>query len=139
MDSVYKGWPGRRGWEAKGGLYYPLAQNCVFSKAKKQPQCTCQARTVIDSSLTPHAALLVCPSGTIHLIVDYYEFTGSEKCCLQTWLSAALSLVCLDSARVWLSCYVSYKLDFSSFMIMLGFGKSTHICNMAKIKHNQES
>ena len=38
--------------------------------------------------------------------MDCHEFTGSEKCCLckQTWLSLALSLVCLDSARVWLSC-----------------------------------
>ena len=71
------------GWEAEGGLYHPPAQShCVFSKAQKQPQCTYQAWTVAGSSLTPHAALLVLPSGTIQPIVDRHEFTGSEKCCL---------------------------------------------------------
>ena len=72
-------------WEAKGGLNHPLAQGrscCVFNKAQKQPQCTCQDKTVIGSSLTPHVALLVCPSGTIHPIVDCHEFTRSDKCCL---------------------------------------------------------
>ena len=52
-----QGW----GWEAKGGLYHPPAQrqsHCVFSKEQKQPQCTCQAWTVVGSSLTPHAALM---------------------------------------------------------------------------------
>ena len=56
------------GWEAEGGLNHPLAQGksrCVFNKAQKQPQCTCQDKTVVGSSLTPHAALLVHPSGTI--------------------------------------------------------------------------
>ena len=79
------------GWEAEGGLYHPSAQirsHCVFNKAQKQPQCTCQDKTVTGSSLTPHAALSVCLSGTIHPVVD---------------LSTALSLVCLGSARVWLS------------------------------------
>ena len=86
MDSVYRGWAGGwgwGGWESEGGLYHPSAQrqsHCVFSKAKKQPQCTCQAKIVIGSSLTPHAALLVHPSGTIDPIVDRYEFTGSETC-----------------------------------------------------------
>ena len=63
------------GWEAEGGLNHPLAQGrscCVFNKAQKQPQCTCQDKTVVGSSLTPHAALLVCPSGTIHPVVDCY-------------------------------------------------------------------
>ena len=53
------------GWEAKGGLKHPLAQGksrCVFNKAQKHPQCTCQDKTVAGSSLTPHAALLVHPS-----------------------------------------------------------------------------
>ena len=73
------------GWEAKGGLNHPLAQGksrCVFNKAQKQPQCTCQDKTVAGSSLTPHAALLVHPSGTIRPIVDCHEFTWSDKCCL---------------------------------------------------------
>ena len=41
------------GLEAKDRLYYPLAQrqsHGVLSKAKKQVQCTCQARTVVGSS-----------------------------------------------------------------------------------------
>ena len=73
------------GWEAKGGLNHSLAQGksrCLFNKAQKQPQCTCQDKTVAGSSLTPHAALLVGPSGTIHPIVDCHEFTWSDKCCL---------------------------------------------------------
>ena len=56
------------GWGAEGGLNHPLLQRksrCVFSKAQKQPQCTCQDKTAVGSSLTPHAALLVRPSGTI--------------------------------------------------------------------------
>ena len=70
------------GWEAKGKLYYPLAQrqsHCVFSKAQKQPQYTCQAWMVVGSNLTSHAALLVCPSGNIQPVVDRHEFTGSEN------------------------------------------------------------
>ena len=73
------------GWEAEGGLNHPLAQGrscCVFNKAQKQPQCTCQDKTVIGSSLTSHAALLVQPSGTIHPVVDCHEFTWSDKRCL---------------------------------------------------------
>ena len=49
---------------------------------------------VADSSLTPHAVILVHLSGTIWTIMD---LQGQEN-------SLALSLVCLDSARVWLSC-----------------------------------
>ena len=70
-------------WEAEGGLNHPLAQGksrCVFNKAQKQPQCTCQDKTVVGSSLTSHAALLVRPSGTIHPVVDCHEFTRSDKC-----------------------------------------------------------
>ena len=70
------------GWEAKGGLKHPLAQRksrCELSEAQKQPQRTCQDQTVVGSSLTPHAALLVHPSGTIHPAVDRHEFTWSDK------------------------------------------------------------
>ena len=31
----------------------------------------CQAKTVMGSSLVPSVALLACPSGTVHLIVDF--------------------------------------------------------------------
>ena len=61
------------GWETEGRLNHPWAQgqnHCVFSKTQKQPQCTCQAKTVTGSSLTPHAALLVHPSGTIWTVMD---------------------------------------------------------------------
>ena len=37
---------------------------------------------IVGSSLTPHAALLVCPSGTIHPAVDRHEFIWSDKRCL---------------------------------------------------------
>ena len=54
-------------------------QGCrVFSKAQKQPQCTCQAWMVVGRSLTPHAALLVRPSGIIDPVVDCHKFTGSK-------------------------------------------------------------
>ena len=70
------------GWEAEGGSNHPPAQrksHCVLSKAQKQPQCTCQDKMVVRSSLIPHADLLVCPSGTIHPAVDRHEFTWSDK------------------------------------------------------------
>ena len=72
-------------WEAEGRLNHSLAQlksRCVFNKVQKQPQCTCQDKMVAGSSLTPHAALLVHPSGTIHPVVDCHEFTWSNKYCL---------------------------------------------------------
>ena len=48
----------------------------MLSNAQKQPQCTCQDKTVVGSSLTPHAALLVHPSGTIYLAVDRHDLHG---------------------------------------------------------------
>ena len=38
-----------------------------------------QASTVGNSSLTPSGALLMCPRGTTHSIVDSHEFIGSQK------------------------------------------------------------
>ena len=71
MDSVLRsGWGG---WEAEGELNHPWAQrqsHCIFSKTQKQPQCTCQAKTVAGSSLTPHAALLVHSSGTVRTVMN---------------------------------------------------------------------
>ena len=43
---------------------------------------TCQAKTVVGSSLTPRAILLVLPCGTVYPVVERHEFTGSDKCCL---------------------------------------------------------
>ena len=43
----------RGGWEAEGGLNHPPAQGksrCVFNKAQKQPQCTCQDKTEFDTT-----------------------------------------------------------------------------------------
>ena len=103
MKSVIKdeGRSGGGGCEAEGGLNHSWAQgqsHHVFSKTQKQPQCNCQAKTVAGSSLTPHAALLVHP-------INCHEFTGLEKYFVKANLaiSLALSLVCLDSATVWLS------------------------------------
>ena len=65
-----------------GGLYHPLGhrqQCCVFNKAQKQPQLTWWAETVIGSSLTPHATLLVPLSGPIDPVVDCCSFIGSAK------------------------------------------------------------
>ena len=85
MDSVYRGWAGRKG----GDSGKPKAGNTIYGHGEraivcsvKQPQCTYQAKTVVGSSLTPHVALLVHPSGTRYPTVDHHEFTGSEKCCL---------------------------------------------------------
>ena len=64
---------GEGGWEVESGLNHSWEQEqsrCVFSKTQKQPQCTCQAKMVAGSSLTPHAALLVHPSGTIWTVMD---------------------------------------------------------------------
>ena len=64
MDSVYRERVGRRGgggWEAEDGLYHSWAQgqsHCVLSRAQKQPQCTCQAKMVAGSSLTPPATYI---------------------------------------------------------------------------------
>ena len=86
MNYIGGGWAGGGGvsvgggWEAKGEQYHPQGdkqQCCVFSRAQKLPQSTWQAQTVVSSSLTPQAALLVPISGPIDLLVDRYGFTGS--------------------------------------------------------------
>ena len=80
--------------------------HCALNEAQKQPQCTYQAKTVVGSSLTPHAALLVHPSGTVYPVLDRYEFTGSLREMLPVKADLAIcspvivSLVCLDRARV---------------------------------------
>ena len=70
------------GWEAEGGQHHPQGgkqQCCVLSRAHKQPQSTWQDETVVSSSLTAQAALLVPISGPIDPVVDRRGFTGSTK------------------------------------------------------------
>ena len=70
------------GWEAEGGQHHPQEgkQQChVLSRAQKLTQSTWQDETVINSSLTPQAALLVPISGPIDPVVDRRGFTGSAK------------------------------------------------------------
>ena len=76
-----RGWGGR-GWEAKGGQYHPQGgkQQCrAFSRAHKLPQSTWQDQTVVSSSLTPQAALLVPISGPMDSVVDRRGFTRLAK------------------------------------------------------------
>ena len=73
---------GGGGWGATGGLFHTFEQkssHCVFIEVHRHPQFTCQAGMVADGSLIPSVALLVCPRGTTHSIVDCHEFTGSQK------------------------------------------------------------
>ena len=73
------------GGKPKAGYIYHLLEleqeqgRCVFNEAQKQPQCT-EAKTVVGSSLTPHAALLVHPSGTTYSTVDHHEFIENSAC-----------------------------------------------------------
>ena len=51
-------------WGAESGFFCTLKQkssHCVFITVHKQPQFTCQANTVADSSLKPIVVLLVRP------------------------------------------------------------------------------
>ena len=61
-------WGGCWGWVGSQRRAIPsistVREPCVFSKAQKQPQCTCQAKTIIGSSLTSYAALLVHHNGS---------------------------------------------------------------------------
>ena len=49
----------------------------MLSKAQKQPQCTCQDKTVVGNSLTPPVALLVHPSGISHLVANEIRETAA--------------------------------------------------------------
>ena len=68
-------------WGAEGWFFHILEQkaaiNCVFMKAQKGPQCTCQAKMVSGSNFTPSLASLVHPRSTIYPTVDFQEFTRS--------------------------------------------------------------
>ena len=70
------------GWEAEGGQHHPQGgkqQCCVLSRAHKLPQSTWQDETIVVSSLTPQAVLLVPISGPTDPVVDHRDFTGSTK------------------------------------------------------------
>ena len=77
------GWVGvGGGWEAKGRQHHPQGgkQQCyVLSRVQTLPQSTWQDKTVVSSSLTPQAALLVPISGLIDPVMDRCGFTGSAK------------------------------------------------------------
>ena len=112
MDSVYRGWVGRRG--RVGSRRWALP----YIWTETQPLCahwSAQTATVHLSGrhsrwqqFDTKCGLISAPHarGTTHSIEDFHEFTGSQKWCRwkKTWLFVALPLVCLDSAGVWLSC-----------------------------------
>ena len=90
MNELYREWVVRRGvgWVlGVGGK--PKVGNTFH---KETNTATVKAETVISSSLTPQAALLVPISGPIDPVVDHCGFTGLAKDCLlkQTWPSIAL-------------------------------------------------
>ena len=84
MKYIGGGWVGGGwgGWEAEGGQHYLQGgkQQChVLSRAHILPQSTWQDETVVSSSSTPQAVLLVPISGPIDPVVDRCGFTGSTK------------------------------------------------------------
>ena len=74
-------WAVRVSEEPKAGSSMHLNRKAaiVCSLKCRQPQFTCQAGTIADSSLTPSVALLVHPRGTTHYIMDCHEFTGLQN------------------------------------------------------------
>ena len=74
----------------------------VFIEVHKNPQFTCQTLTVADSSLIPTVALLVHLRSTTCSIVDCHELQGHKNDTSESKL-VAMSMICLDSARVWLA------------------------------------
>ena len=66
--------------EAEGEVHYTLEQEssrCVLTEVQKRAPCTCLAETVVGSSFTPSAALLVHPSGTVQPIANCHELIRS--------------------------------------------------------------
>ena len=57
-----KGWVGIGAPKASYTIHWNRkAAIVVLIEGQKGAQCTCQAETVVGSSLTPSVALLVCP------------------------------------------------------------------------------
>ena len=112
---------GEVGWKAEGRLNHPWAQgqsHCVFSKTQKQSQCTCQAKTFAGSSLTPHGALLVHPSGTIWTVMD---LQGRENGACESRLGY--------SARVRLSCQAIKWISVLAKLCRVSANPVTFICD----------
>ena len=55
------------------------SSHCVFIEVHRQPQFSCQAGTVAESSLTPSVALLMYPRGTTHSIVRLMNLQGHRN------------------------------------------------------------
>ena len=87
---------GGSGWGAEGGFFYIFEQkssHCVFIKVHRQPQFTCQAGTVADSSLTPSVAILVHPRGTTRSIVDCHDSQDHKMMLMKADLSISSSAI----------------------------------------------
>ena len=94
------------GGKLKAGntIHKEANSSAVSSVGHRNCQSTWQDETVVSSSLTSQAALLVLISGPIDPVVDHCGFTGLPPMKADLAISIAPSMVCLDSARVWLSC-----------------------------------
>ena len=69
------------GWRAQGRVHHTLEQkisHCIFMEVWKGLRCACQVEIIIGSNFTPSAALLACPMGTMHPIVDCHESPRSQ-------------------------------------------------------------
>ena len=120
------GWGGR-GWEAEGGQYHPQGdkqQCCVFSRAQKLPQSTWQAQTVVSSSLTPQAALLVPISGPIDPVVVYRV---GKRPSVKADLAIYSLVVGMSGLWVNVATMLNNKLDFYCCDNSVSFCKSSHI------------
>ena len=74
MDSVYRGCVG--GKLKAGYIIHWNWDRIVLSLIKHrnmQPQSTCLAKTIVGSSMTPHAAFLVLSSGTVYPVVNLQD------------------------------------------------------------------
>ena len=80
-DEVYRGWAGGVGGKPKVGntIHREANSSAMSSVGHRNCQSTWQDETVVSSSLTPQAALLVPISGPIDPVVDRRGFTGSAK------------------------------------------------------------
>ena len=54
-------------WNGKAAIV------CSLKYIQKRTQCTYQVKMVVGNSVTPHVALLLCPSGTVHPIVNRHR------------------------------------------------------------------
>ena len=89
---------------------------------------------VTDSSLTPSVALLVHPSRTVHSIVDCHEFTWSQKMMpVKVGLVNCNSNMCLDGARVWLSCQAIVQMSVLAGLLRVFANPVTYALPLAQL------